>query len=213
MRKSSTHDVLSSLAPLSRVRPELDDLCGFGGDWESSHDGGQPGWAYFHIVVRGECLIDRPGRASMRLKTGDILLLPHGSAHLARGRVSTGQARQSMATEYRDGIRIKTSIAVSVTTELICGRPHFEQASEALLIGALPEVIVISAGDRPGMDRFCPLVHWIREETHGASPGALAIATDLASAMFMLMLRRYLAAIHRSTDYLHCWANAPRRKR
>jgi AraC family transcriptional regulator, activator of mtrCDE len=44
------------------------------------------------------------------------------------------------------------------------------------------------------MDRFRPLVHWIREETHGASPGALAIATDLASAMFMLMLRRYLAS-------------------
>jgi AraC family transcriptional activator of mtrCDE len=130
----------------------------------------------------------------MRLKAGDILLLPHGSAHLARGRVSTGQDRPPIATEYRDGIRTKTSMGVSVTTELICGRLHFEQASEGLLIGALSEVIVVSTADRAVMDRFRPLMHWIREETDGASPGGLAIATDLASAMFILMLRRYLAS-------------------
>lgn len=127
-------------------------MCRFGGDWESAHDAGQPGWAYFHIVVRGECLIDRPGHTTMRLKAGDILLLPHGSAHLARGRVSTGRAGPPIATEYRDGI------GVSVTTELICGRLHFEQASEGLLIGALPEVIVVSAGDPPVMDRFRALM-------------------------------------------------------
>jgi AraC family transcriptional regulator, activator of mtrCDE len=193
MTKTSTHDALSSLAPLLRVRPELEDLCRFGGDWESSHDVAQPGWAYFHIVIRGECLIDRPGRARMRLKAGDILLLPHGSAHLARGRVSNGQDIPPIATEYRDGIRTKTSMGVSVTTELICGRLHFEQASEGMLIGALPEVIVVSAGDKPVVDRLRPLMHWIREETDGASPGGVAIATDLASAMFILMLRRYLA--------------------
>jgi AraC family transcriptional regulator, activator of mtrCDE len=86
MTKSSTHDALSSLAPLLRVRAELEDLCRFGGDWESSHDVGQPGWAYFHIVVRGECLIDRPGRARMRLKAGDILLLPWQRTSRARAR-------------------------------------------------------------------------------------------------------------------------------
>jgi AraC family transcriptional regulator, activator of mtrCDE len=194
MTKSSTLDALSSLAPLLRVRPELEDLCRFGGDWESSHDVEQPGWAYFHIVVRGECLIDRPSRARMHLKAGDVLLLPHSSAHLVRGCVSTGQGRPPIATEYHDGMRTKTSMGVSVTTELICGRLHFEQAPEGLLVGALPEVIVVSAGEGPVMDRFRPLMHWIREETDGASPGALAIATDLASAMFMLMLRRYLAS-------------------
>jgi hypothetical protein len=38
----------------------------------------------------------------MRLKAGDILLLPHGSAHFARGRVSNGQDIPPIATEYRD---------------------------------------------------------------------------------------------------------------
>jgi len=194
MTKSTVDDALSSLAPLLRVRPELQDFCRFGGDWGSSHDAGQPGWAYFHIVVHGECLIDLPGHATMRLEAGDILLLPHGSAHLARGRIGAGQASPPIAIEYRNGVRTRTSLGVAVTAELICGRLHFEQASEGLLIGALPEVVVVSTGDQPVMDRFRALMQWIREEIDSASPGALAIATDLASAIFILMLRQYLAS-------------------
>jgi len=104
-------------------------------------------------------------------------------------------------------------MGVSVTTELICGRLHFEQASEGMLIGALPEVIVVSAGDKPVVDRLRPLMHWIREETDDASPGGVAIATDLASAMFILMLADIWLAIRRSTDCSPYWANARRRKR
>jgi AraC family transcriptional activator of mtrCDE len=194
MTKSRVDDALSSLAPLLRVRPELQDICRFGDDWESWHDAAQPGWAYFHIVVHGECLIDRPRHATMRLKAGDILLLPHGSAHLTRGRIGVGHASPPIAIEYRNGVRRKTSMGVAVTTELICGRLHFEQASGSLLIAALPQVVVVSTENRLVMDRFCALMQWIREEMDGASPGALAIATDLASAIFIRMLRQYLAS-------------------
>jgi AraC family transcriptional regulator, activator of mtrCDE len=189
--KRAADDVLSSLAPLLRVRPELQDFCRFGGDWQSSQVAGQPGWAYFHIVVHGECLIDRPGHAIVRLKAGDILLLPHGSAHLVRGRVDGSEASPPVAVEYRNAIRTMTSVGVAVTAELICGRLHFEQAPEGLLIGALPDVIVLNSEEK---DRFRTLMLWIGEEMDGADPGALAVATDLASAMFILMLRQYLAS-------------------
>jgi len=191
---SRINDALSNLAPLLRVRPELHDICRFGDEWESWHDPAQPGWAYFHIVVHGECLIDRPGHATMCLKAGDILLLPRGSAHLTRGRVGVGHASPAIVIEYRNGVRIKTNTGLAVTTELICGRLHFEQPSEGLLIAALPEVMVVSTENSLVMDRFCALTQWIREEIDGASPGALAIATDLASAIFILMLRQYLVS-------------------
>jgi AraC family transcriptional activator of mtrCDE len=75
----------------------------------------------------------------MRLKAGDILLLPHGSAHLTRGRIGVGHASPPIAIDYRNGVRRKTSTGVAVTAELICGRLHFEQASEGLLIGHCPK--------------------------------------------------------------------------
>src|SRR5262245_9454586 len=105
MTKSTAIDALSNLAPLLRVRPEFQEICRFGGDWEAPRDTAQPGWAYFHIVVRGECLVDLPGYPTMHLEAGDILLLPHGGTHVARGRSGIGQGSQPIATEYRNGIR------------------------------------------------------------------------------------------------------------
>src|SRR5215469_4544268 len=143
MPKSRAIDALSNLAPLLHVRPELQEICRFGGDWEARRNATQPGWAYFHIVVRGECLIDLPGEPTIHLEAGDVLLLPHGGTHLARGKIGVGQGGQPIATEYRNGFRTRTSVGVAITTKLICGRLHFEEDSKRFLIGALPEAIVV----------------------------------------------------------------------
>ena len=95
MGQNKAGDPLSGLAPLLRVRPELQDFCRFGGAWEAPHQAAEGGVAYFHIVTRGECLLERRGHEPLRLKAGDILLLPHGDAHVTRGRI---QARANHAS-------------------------------------------------------------------------------------------------------------------
>jgi AraC family transcriptional regulator, activator of mtrCDE len=194
MTMPTASDALSNLAPLLRVRPEFQEICRFGGDWEARRDTAQPGWAYFHIVVRGECLIDLPGHPTIRLEAGDILLLPHGGTHVARGGTGICEGSQPIATEYPNGILTRTSMNIAITTELICGRLHFEQANERFLIEALPETVVVRTDNPLWEDRLCALVRWIFEELDGQSPGAIAIATDLATAIFVLMLRQYLAS-------------------
>jgi AraC family transcriptional activator of mtrCDE len=187
------NDGLSGLAPLLRVRPEFQEFCRFGGDWTSPHDAAQAGWAHFHIVTRGECVVDGPSQSAIHLTKGDILLLPHGNTHLLRARIGADQASAPIATEFRNAILRKTSLGLEVATEMICGQLHFEEASENLLIAALPEVIVLHAGEQSLMDRFGALMACIRDELDRNDAGALAIATDLASAMFMMMLRQHLA--------------------
>jgi AraC family transcriptional activator of mtrCDE len=77
---------------------------------------------------------------------------------------------------------------------MICGQLHFADASENLLIAAMPEVIVLHTGEEPLMERFRALMYCIRDELERNDAGATAIATDLASAMFMMMLRQHLAS-------------------
>ena len=141
---------------------------------------------------RGECAIDGLGHSAIRLQKGDILLLPRGNAHVLRARTGGDRAGSPIATEFRNAILRKTSVGVEVTTEMICGQLHFEEASEDLLIAALPEVIVLHAGKPSLMDRFRTLMFCIRDELDGNEAGAMAIATDLASAMFIMMLRQHL---------------------
>ena len=183
-------DILSGLAPLLRVRPELQDVCRFGGGWTSPHEAERRGWAYFHIVTKGRCVLERPGRGTLILETGDVLLLPHGDAHILRA--EQGGRRTAMAVDYSNAIRIKTTVGVEADTELICGRLHFDSVPENLVIAALPDVIVLALGGLDRLSRFALLMAAIRDELDGDRPGAAAIAADLASALLVMMLRDHL---------------------
>src|SRR5271155_1190455 len=110
MAADDADDPLSSLAPLLRVRPVLDDFCRFGGAWAAPHDAEGPGWAYFHIVTRGECLLDRLGPGPRRRRAGDVLLRPHGDPHIVRARAGSAGGAPGAAREYRNAIRHKTSL-------------------------------------------------------------------------------------------------------
>ncbi|MGO4725465.1 MULTISPECIES: AraC family transcriptional regulator [unclassified Inquilinus] len=193
MAADDADDPLSSLAPLLRVRPVLDDLCRFGGTWAAPHDAEGPGWAYFHIVTRGECLLDRVGHGPLQLRAGDVLLLPHGDPHIVRARPDSAGGAPGMAREYRNAIRHKTSLGVEPDTELVCGRLQFEAASESLLVAALPDVIVLRAADWPDTERSRILLESVRDELDTDRAGAAAIAINLASALFVMMLRAHLA--------------------
>jgi AraC family transcriptional activator of mtrCDE len=185
-------DTLSGLAPLLRVRPELQDVCRFGGSWSAPHEAEKRGWAYFHIVTAGRCLLERPGRGPLVLETGDVLLLPHGDAHILRAREPGQRPGPPVAIDYSNAIRTKTSVGVEADTELICGRLHFDAVPENLVIAALPDVIVLSLGRRDRLDRFALLMLAIRDELDGNRPGAAAISADLASALLVMMLRDHL---------------------
>jgi AraC family transcriptional activator of mtrCDE len=185
-------DSLSGLAPLLRVRPELQDVCRFGGVWSTEHEAAKRGWAYFHIVTSGSCALERPGHGPLILKTGDVLLLPHGDAHILKGRRPGERSAPPMAVDYSNAIRIRTTVGVAADTELICGRLHFDGVPDNLVIAALPDVIVLALGGADRLDRFALLMGSIRDELDGDRPGAAAIAADLASALFVMMLRDHL---------------------
>jgi AraC family transcriptional activator of mtrCDE len=185
-------DALSG--PLLRVRPELQEFCRFGGGWASSHKAEPAGWAHFHIVTKGSVELDRLGSGPLRLDAGSILLLPHGDAHTVRASETAGHTRAAVAVQYRNMVRMRTSIGVEPDTELICGRLHFEVASQTLIAAALPDVVILRVGAWPLASRFNPIILGIREELDDARPGAAAIAKDLASALFVMMLRAHLEA-------------------
>ena len=187
-------DILSSLAPLLRVRPELEILCRFGEQWASGHAPEIDGWVPFHLVTRGECRIDRPGEESCLLKAGDIAVLPHGGAHVMRG-ATTPESMTAVPglRKYRTAvITVKTNTDLEPEAELVCGRLRFEAAPHNLVAAALPSLIVLRAGEAVEMRRLRQMMMDIREELAAAQPGAAAIATDLASALMVLVLRLHV---------------------
>jgi AraC family transcriptional activator of mtrCDE len=174
---------------LLRVRPELQAVCRFASQWDVPHDAKPAGWAQFHIVTTGNCLLERSGGHPLRLEAGDVLLLPHGDAHVVRSSARMCGSKSPIRIEHGNAIETKTNTEGKAATELICGRLHFEAATDSLVIATLPDVIVLRLGKEPLLDRMRMLVRAIHDELKGGRLGALAVATDLASALFVQMLR------------------------
>ncbi|MBB3473544.1 AraC family transcriptional regulator [Sphingomonas sp. BK345] len=183
-------ELLEAMVPLLRIRPEIEDFCRFGGAWASPHEPRGAGWAQFHIVTRGSCVLERPGLGEMTLEAGDILLLPHGDSHVVRSR-ARGVLRP-ISSDYRNGVRDKGTPGVEMDTELLCGRLMFDGAEGNPLVAALPDEIVIRTAGEPLMERFRRLLVDIRDELDGGLAGSTMIAADFARAMFVLMLRDHL---------------------
>ncbi len=181
-------DALSALAPLLRVRPELQSLCRFEAPWASPHKREAQGWAPFHMVTAGTCVLD-VGGALHPLAAGDLVLLPHGDPHVVRA-ATAGDGRHAapVRVEMTSVIAIKSN-SDHPDVELICGRLAFEQPHDNLVRIALPQVIRVSTADGAAVARLHALLIAIRDELDGAGPGARSITCDLASALLVMMLR------------------------
>jgi AraC family transcriptional regulator, activator of mtrCDE len=209
MTEPASQDALSSVAALLRVRPELEDFCRFSSHWATSHEAGPPGWAYFHIVTKGGCLLERRDGRRLRLDAGDLLLLPHGDAHILRSRDERGGSYGPPVTvAYNNAIRIKTNTD-QPATELICGRLRFEAAPDNLVIAALPDTIVLKLGSKGVLEQMRSLVLAIRDELDGDRQGAAAIAANLASALLVMMLRLHFEEAAAADGLIRLLASRP----
>src|ERR1700692_4085318 len=188
-------DTLSSVGPLLRVKPELQQLCRFGAQWASEHVAETDRWAPFHLVTRGGCALQLSGQDRLiTLAAGDIVVLPHGSPHVVRGSSTPPDARGPFGIRSQPfgPVELKTNTEGRPQTQLICGRLRFDLAHPNLL-AALPDAIVVSAtDDRADASRLRMLMSAIQEEIEANLAGAAAIATDLASALFVMVVRIHL---------------------
>src|SRR5260370_29495613 len=84
---------------------------------------------------------------------------------------------------------MKTKTEGESAPELICARLKFHAARDNVIIAAMPAAIVLRLGPGEPFHRMRMLVQAIDEELEAGRPGATAVAEDLASALFIMMLR------------------------
>jgi AraC family transcriptional regulator, activator of mtrCDE len=193
MSPEQSVDTLSSVAALLRVKPELQQLCRFGAQWASEHAAEIDRWAPFHLVTRGGCILQLSGQdRTITLSAGDTVVLPHGTPHVVRGLMTRPDARGlfGIRSQPFGPIEIKTNTEGQPQTQLICGRLRFDLSHPNILLAALPDAIVVSAAnDSAEASRLRMLMSAIQEEIEANLAGAAAIATDLASALFVMVVR------------------------
>ena len=151
--------------------------------------------ARFHICLKGSCVIDVEGaETSVKLDGGDLLVVPHGSAHTISDRPSRGTA--SLDDVLRAAAFTGDAPLVygggGELTMLVCGHFAFEKGTLHPLLDALPAVLHFPARACSDYRWLDDAMRFLGDEARVDRPGARAVAARMSEILFIQVLRAWV---------------------
>jgi len=184
-------DWLSRLLEMMPVRGRLDLRCAYGTPWRIDQGPGEPNEIPYHAVLAGSAMLDDPaGGRPLKLKPGDILLLPGNPRHVMHD--GSGAAPLPARNRAFLNFTISENLGSEERLDLLCGHFAIAPPHDRLLRSYLPPRLVVHAGAGGGSDtagQLAGLVALMRGESADDRLGGRAMLNALSSAMFALVLR------------------------
>lgn len=189
-------DWLSHLLQMITISGQVEARCAYGAPWSVAWAESAAHEIPYHVVLKGRALIEDPGTGTIKeLTGGDIVLLPHGSAHV----LHDGSGRAPGLTRNRldaSGLMLSENDGKGERLDMLCGRFFIAPPHDRLIRDYLPTTLVVRAMDGRGehasgsaSQHLASLVGLMRMESAGENPGGHAILNALTSALFTLALR------------------------
>ena len=189
-------DWLSHLLQIVTVTGQLEVRCTYGAPWRVAWCRAAANEIPYHEIVLGRAIFEDPETKTTReLVSGDIVLLPHGAAHVlhdgsGQTPIHTRQHRRSA------GWMLSENDSQGEQLDLLCGRFFIAPPHDRLIRNYLPTNLVARATDSRGEDgigsasnQLASLVRLMRMESAGDRAGGRAVLNALSSALFTLVLR------------------------
>jgi AraC family transcriptional regulator, activator of mtrCDE len=185
-------DWLSRLFEMMPVRGRLDLRCSYGTPWRIDQGPGEVNEIPYHAVLAGSAMLEDPaGGRPLRLKPGDILLLPGNPRHVMHD--GSGAAPLPARNRASLNFTISENPSSEERLDLLCGHFAVAPPHDRLLRSYLPKRLVVHAGTHAEQKetgaQLASLVSLMRSETADDHLGGLAMLNALSTAMFALVLR------------------------
>jgi AraC-like DNA-binding protein len=163
----------------------------------------------YHVVIEGACWGGVIGEPPVRLEKGDVILFPHGDAHV----ISSAPGMQAKAErglffeprpEQLPFILDMQPEAGSVArldgggaerAIVACGFFGCDLRPFNPLIATLPRLLRVSAPPPGSLDPITEFIRMAVTESNQKRPGGEALLERLSEMMFVEVLRRYLAGM------------------
>jgi AraC-like DNA-binding protein len=161
----------------------------------------------YHAVAQGSCWAALPDEPAVRLSTGDVVIFPHGDAHVVSsapgmrgdapdlrwfGESATGQLPLRIAYKGANSPSTAPSELAGETT-IVCGFLGCDLQPFNPLIATLPRLLHLPAPDDGGW--IAQFMHQAVAESRATRPGSEAMLARMSEMMFVDAMRRYTASL------------------
>jgi AraC-like DNA-binding protein len=152
-------------------------------------------------LIKGSCVLGLQNGQAIVMKEGDLVFIPHGSAHWIADKPTS---RRIPATEYvkaRDiGIRIFRSCGEQTT--IIGGHFQFDDQPIHPFLKDLPQIIQITQFETEYQLLLQHSTQLILTELNNERPGSRIILRGLAEVLFINIIRAYMEQVVPQTGFL-----------
>lgn len=151
----------------------------------------------FHVVIRGNCWVQRVPGPPQRLAAGDAVVLPRCDVHVLAdqpGRTPTSTEQLLHGTPVFK-LRDIAYGGDGRSTQVLCGFLICEQTDFTPLFSALPPLFKTSFQDEVGAPGVEGLLEYAVRQTVSNSEGAASSRLRAAELLFVEALRRYMVAL------------------
>lgn len=188
-------DWLSNLLTIMPVSGQLELRCHYGAPWRVAFEVSAAGEMPYHVIVGGSAVLDDlDGGPPQHLGPGDILLLPHGGAHV----LHDGSGKRANKATDRDGLNfiISENAGTGARLDMLCGRFILAPPHDRLLLSYLPPRLIVRTAKSDDTTvspasgaQLTALIELMRAEAAGESLGGQAMLNAFSAALFALALR------------------------
>jgi AraC family transcriptional activator of mtrCDE len=186
-------DTLSQLLTLYPAQAALDMRCEFGAPWVLDHPGAVPAIVPYHLIVAGSCLLDVGTRKNIELACGDVILFPGGAPHRLHTPRGAGKPSAARPAQADSALILLVNDGAGARTDILCGQFEFAPGGAGELLSSMPDLVHVRSAGGAGLAVLEQLIAILRSETATVRPGARAVIAQLASALFALVMRAWIA--------------------
>jgi AraC-like DNA-binding protein len=160
----------------------------------------------FHLVLegRGYARLEQEDR-TVSLTAGDIMILPHGDAHLMGNGppVTPVDTSQQLRQILAEGRMLSQLAGGGELTRLICGYMTCDAQLSGVFLAGLPAMLKVNIRDTPSGQWLEDTLRYSVNHAEASGPGGAAVIAKLSEALFVETLRRYIATLpHSQTGWL-----------
>lgn len=158
---------------------------------------GSPHLVIYHFVIDGVAYAHAEGQ-TLALEAGDVVVLPHGHPHaltsapLLRETLETPEVQRKV--QSRD-LTILRAGGGGATTRLVCGFMACDPQLSRPILSGLPAVLKVNVRSGPAAQWLESSILHLVEEASSGRVGSEAMLAKLSEALFVDILRRYIAAL------------------
>jgi AraC-like DNA-binding protein len=150
----------------------------------------------FHLLTEGQCRVEVEGLPPTTLHAGDVIVFPHGDAHLmASGSDIAATAPSDLPALLKRGPRELRFGGGGEKTRFICGYLACDPRLCRPILNALPRVVIVNLRGGSEADWLESSIRYAVAEAGSPRPGGAGVLAKLSEVLFVETLRRYVAQL------------------